>query len=94
MPVPVYTPEGGVTLDWVADYRLRVRVLGNEERGYEVVIEGNAAGFESLARHALALAQPEVPPGLHFHMEDSTVLDAPSAALVLDREDDLSEYDG
>ncbi len=91
--VPSYSQAGGLALSWVDGYRLRVRVLGNDERGHEVVIEGNAAGFESLGRHALALAQSGVPSGYHLHMEDATELDAPSAPLVLDREDDDSAYD-
>lgn len=93
VPLPTYSETGGMSPSWVDGYRLRVRVLGSAEQGYEVVIEGNAAGFESLGRHALALAQTDVPSGFHLHLEDATVLDAPSAALVLDREDDLSEYE-
>ena len=93
VPLPTYSTDGGMTLAWVDGYRLRVRVLGSMEQGFEVVIEGNAEGFESLGRYALALAQTDVPSGFHLHMEDSTVLDAPSSSLVLDREDDLSEYD-
>ena len=61
--------------------------------GTEVVIEGNAEGLETLARHLLTLAQPGVPSGSHLHLEDSNGLEDGSLALVLDREDDLAEYE-
>lgn len=79
--------EAGLRFTWVDDYRLRVRQMGTE-----VVIEGNAAGLESLARHLLTLAQPSAPSGSHLHLEDSTGLEPGSLALVIDREDDTDVY--
>lgn len=80
--------EAGLRFTWVENYRLRVRQMGTD-----VVIEGNAEGLETLARHLLTLAQPDVPSGAHLHLEDSNGLELGSLALVLDREDDPSEDD-
>jgi hypothetical protein len=66
---------------WTGDYVLRVRVLGNE-----VVIEGDTAGLENLARQLLTLAQPGVPSGSHPHLEPGIGLEE-GASLILDRED-------
>lgn len=43
--------------------------------GTELVIEGNAEGLETLARHLLTLAQPGVPSGSHLHLKDSDRLE-------------------
>lgn len=88
-----FTPESGLRTDWAGDHRLRVRVLGDARSGHEVVIEGNAVGLESLARNLLTLAQDGVPSGTHSHLESATVLDARSAALVLERDDDVDEHE-
>ncbi|NKY38199.1 hypothetical protein HGA02_01280 [Cellulomonas septica] len=77
---------------WIAGHRLQVRVLGDADKGHEVVIMGDAAGLEDLARRLLTLAQEGVPSGMHLHLEESSVLYAPSASLVLEREDDPEEY--
>jgi len=89
-----YSKATGMQLNWVEDYRLRVRVLGDADRGYEVVIEGNAAGLHSLGQHLLSLSQPDVPEGFHLHLDQETVLDAPSAELVLDRGNDPGAHEG
>ena len=47
------------------------------------------AGLSALAAHLLALAHPHNSNGSHVHLDEHTELDAPSAALVLDREDTL-----
>lgn len=73
----------GVALrfSWNGGYSLKVRVLGSE-----VVIEGDAGGLETLARHLLTLAQPGVASGSHLHLEPGTGLEE-GASLVVERED-------
>ena len=86
--VPRFDGES-LRLEWTENYRLWVRLTGDE-----VVIQGNAAGLETLARHLLTLAQDRVTSGSHLHLEDSNGLEQGSASLVLEREDDLNEYPG
>lgn len=81
--VPGY--DGAVLrFGWTGDFSIKVRVLGGE-----VVIEGNAAGQETLARHLLTLAQPGVASGSHQHLEPGTGLED-GASLILEREDNPS----
>ena len=87
--IPAHS-ETGLRFTWGANCRLRVLLLGTEE----VVIEGNAEGLETLARHLLTLAQPDVPSGMHLHLEDSFGLMTGSLNLVLEREDDLEDSNG
>jgi hypothetical protein len=79
--------EDGLRFSWVDDYKLQARWLGDE-----VVIQGDAAGLETLARHLLALAQDGVPSGFHSHLESGIGLETGSCGLVLEREDDPAEY--
>jgi len=84
-PVP---KEGGLQYSWVDDYRLRVRRVRDE-----IVIEGDAAGLETLAQHLLTLAQPAVASGSHLHLEESNGLDSGSASVVLERQDDPADFE-
>lgn len=68
---------------WDADARIEVRNLGSE-----IVIEANAAGLRTLARHLLVLAGEGVPDGTHLHLDDGNGLEEGSAGLVLERSDE------
>ena len=78
LDVPDYSPEEGLRFDWDEDFMIEVH-----SRNDEVVITANRAGLVSLARHLLELAQVEVPPGSHFHLDDSTGLEENSCSLVV-----------
>lgn len=73
----------GLRFSWDADARIEVRNLGAE-----VVIEANAAGLRTLARHLLVLAGEGVPDGAHLHLEDGNGLEDGSVGLVLERIDE------
>lgn len=64
--VQPYDPRLGIGTWWSDGSRLRVEVW---EREGTVVISGNPAGLESLARHLLTLASVEVPDGRHFDFD-------------------------
>ncbi|GAA1101537.1 Imm32 family immunity protein [Kitasatospora arboriphila] len=68
---------------WDDSARINVRNLGAE-----VVIEANAAGLRTLARHLLTLAEDGTPDGSHLHLEDSNGLEDGSVSLILERDDD------
>ncbi|MGW2559473.1 Imm32 family immunity protein [Streptomyces sp. NPDC001514] len=69
---------------WEDDARIEVRNLGGE-----IVIEANAAGLRTLAGHLLTLAEDGTPDGTHLHLEESNGLEEGSAALVLERCDEV-----
>ena len=73
----------GLVFTWDADARIEVRDLGGE-----VVIEANAAGLKTLARHLLVLAGDGVPDGAHLHLKDGNGLEEGSVGLVLERSDE------
>ncbi|MFJ3206089.1 hypothetical protein [Streptomyces sp. NPDC086989] len=81
--VMAVTDGVGLVFAWEADARIEVRGLGGE-----VVIEANAEGLRTLARHLLVLAGEGVPDGSHLHLEDSNGLEDGSLGLVLERCDD------
>ncbi|MFF2192524.1 hypothetical protein [Streptomyces sp. NPDC058157] len=71
------------TFTWEADARVQVRDLGGE-----VVVEANAEGLRTLARHLLVLAGDGVPDGSHLHLEPGNGLEDGSLGLVLERYDE------
>ncbi|MGI5250090.1 Imm32 family immunity protein [Actinacidiphila glaucinigra] len=68
---------------WDDNARIEVRALGGE-----IVIEANADGLRTLARHLLTLAQDGTPDGAHLHLEAGMGLAEGSRSLVLERCDD------
>ena len=78
--VPGYSADSGVRFDWDVGSEIEVRSYGSE-----TVIEANRAGLRSLARHCLTLAQEEVPPGLHLHLDEGSGLEPGSSSLVIER---------
>jgi hypothetical protein len=81
--VPDYSPEQGLQLDWDDNCTIEVRV-----QNHEVAIIADRAGLVSLARHLLGLAQPGVPPGSHFHLDDYTGLEENACSLIIERAKD------
>jgi hypothetical protein len=68
---------------WDDNARIEVRDLGGE-----IVIEANADGLRTLARHLLTLAEDGTPDGTHLHLEAGMELAEGSPSLVLERCDD------
>jgi hypothetical protein len=87
MKVELEVPEirGGVMkFPWENGFTIKSEQLSDGS----VVIDGNPAGLISLARHLLALAQPGVSDGYHFHLDDSNGgLDDGSIHLIFGRRD-------
>ncbi|MGW0627099.1 Imm32 family immunity protein [Streptomyces sp. NPDC002758] len=65
MTTHVSTVTEGITrvFTWEEGARIEVRNLGGE-----IVVEANAAGLKTLARHLLTLAQDGTPDGTHLHL--------------------------
>ncbi|MER5915441.1 hypothetical protein ABT124_34650 [Streptomyces sp. NPDC001982] len=85
MTTHVSTVTEGITrvFTWEEGARIEVRNLGGE-----IVVEANAAGLKTLARHLLTLAQDGTPDGTHLHLEENNGLEEGSVSLVLERCDD------
>jgi hypothetical protein len=80
--LPDHMPGEGQRYSWDDGYVLRV----NRDAVGEAVVSGNAAGLRSLARHLLVLAQEDVRPGSHLHLDMWSGLDDGSDGLVIARE--------
>ncbi|MCU0494065.1 MAG: hypothetical protein MUD01_20945 [Chloroflexaceae bacterium] len=78
--IPDYSPEQGLTFDWEEDFSIEVQHAEGT-----VLIRANRSGLISLARHMLLLAQPEVPVGRHFHLDESNSLEDGSVELIIEK---------
>jgi hypothetical protein len=79
--VPGYDPNQGIRRAWKDGFMIATRI---EEDG-SMLISANRAGLESLALHLLALAQPQVPVGYHFHYDDLSSLESGSCEMVIEK---------
>jgi hypothetical protein len=79
--IPVYSRRNGIQTGWDPGYVLRTHV----NKSGQILIEGNAPGLISLARHLLSLAQVDVPPFLDIHYDDLTELQSGSNDLVIQK---------
>lgn len=73
-----YSRERGLLGDYEADFKIDVRVAHGV-----VQLCANRDGLVTLAKHLLALAQPDVPSGCHFHFDPGLVLEEGSTGLVI-----------
>jgi hypothetical protein len=80
MDVPSYVEHGSLVAEWDPAFEIAASVQDGE-----VVIRANTAGLRSLARHLLCLADEGVPPGHHFHFDDSNSLEDGSASIIIER---------
>lgn len=78
--IPDYSPPEGLRFVWEDDFTIVV-----EPHGDGFIIRANRDGLISLARHLLTLAQENVPPGWHFHLDDSNSLENGSCELIVEK---------
>ncbi len=78
--VTEYTPESWIRLNWVSGYVIESRIDGNT-----VVLKANKEGLTTLAQHLLTLAQENIEPGNHIHLDDSNGLEDGSCELIIER---------
>ncbi len=76
--VPEYIKEKGLRFVWEQGYTIQTNLETNT-----IVLSANAEGLISLARHMLMLAQTEIPPGSHVHLDDSNSLEDGSCEFVI-----------
>jgi hypothetical protein len=78
--VPDYSPESGLHMEWEDYFEIRTDLQGGATR-----IVANQAGLISLARLFLTLADPAVPSGNHWHLDDLNSLEEGSRELILEK---------
>lgn len=75
--VPEYSPQDGFQLRFENDYTIKASIQNGT-----VVIEADQGGLTSLARFLLTLAQPTVPVGYYFDLDDWGGLEQGSCRLT------------
>jgi hypothetical protein len=79
--VKEYVASEGLALSWQPGSRIEIKTIDGE-----IIIRANGAGLTSLASHLLTLAQSNVPPGEHLHLDDSNALEEGSCPLIIEKE--------
>ncbi|WP_322778619.1 hypothetical protein [Frankia sp. Cas4] len=69
--VPGYHPDDGLRFVWDEGFEIAVTASSTD-----VAIKANRAGFVSLARHLLTLAQDGVHEGAHIHLTANQEIDS------------------
>lgn len=80
LDVPKYKPESGFKFKWETDFAVKITV----EKGV-TTLSANKEGLISLANHLLNLAQDNVKPGTHFHLNEYNSLDKGSTELIVEK---------
>jgi hypothetical protein len=83
MKVKDYNPFDGIQLNW--EYGFLIECKQEDPNSKVVIIKANKAGLISLANHFLTLAQVNVPPGNHIHLDDSNGLENDSCELIIEK---------
>ena len=78
--LPKYSSSGGLKLDWVNGFEIKSNV---SEDG--MVIKANKEGLLSLANHLTNLAQADVPPGTHIHLDSLNSLEDGSDNIIIEK---------
>ena len=86
--VPKYTGNG---FEFVWDTGYSIRCLIKDE---SAIIEANAEGLRSLARHLLELSQESVPEYCHFHLDVYNALEDDSSELIIVKKINKDTRDG
>lgn len=85
LDIPEYSEKGGLALVWEPGSSISL----SETEG-RVSLQANRAGFVSLARHLLTLAQDDVPEWCHVHLDETNAFEMGSLELVLSLENTVS----
>jgi hypothetical protein len=78
--VPDSSPNHGLRMKWEDGFTIQARI----EDG-SVVVMANEEGLISLARLFLTLANPQVPSGDHWHLDEHNSLEEKSVELIIEK---------
>ena len=77
--------NGGFNFIWEDGFVIKTSITDDGS----FYLKANSAGLVSLARHLLALAQKELSPQYHFHLEEFTSLEDGSTEMIIEKDDNL-----
>lgn len=80
--VPEYSAQGGLPMEWEPDRYIKT---GLSSSGKTFILKADRGGFLTLARLFLTLAQPNVPAGVHLHLDMFNGLDEGSSEIIITR---------
>ena len=78
--VPKYDRNIGLQLCWHPGFSIKV-----SSDNSEVTISANREGLLSMANHLLNLAQADVPPGTHIHLDSLNSLEDGSDEIIIEK---------
>ena len=78
--LPKYSSSDGLILDWVNGFEIKSNLSKDG-----MVIKANKEGLRSLANHLTNLAQADVPPGTHIHLDSLNSLEDGSDNIIIEK---------
>lgn len=78
--IPEYTKEKGFKFEWEQGFEIESKLMNSE-----ILISANKAGLISLAKHLLELAQDEIRPGYHLHLDENNSLEDGSLSIIIQK---------
>ncbi len=78
--VPKYDRNIGLQLCWHPGFSIKI-----SSDNSEVTISANREGLLSMANHLLNLAQADVPPGTHIHLDSLNSLEDGSDEIIIEK---------
>ena len=78
--MPKYDRNIGLQLCWHPGFSIKV-----SSDNSEVTISANREGLLSMANHLLNLAQADVPPGTHIHLDSLNSLEDGSDEIIIEK---------
>lgn len=78
--VPKYDKNIGLQLCWHPGFSIKV-----SSDDSEVTMSANREGLLSMANHLLNLAQADVPPGTHIHLDSLNSLEDGSENIMIEK---------
>ena len=78
--MPKYDRNIGLQLCWHPGFSIKI-----SSDNSEVTISANREGLLSMANHLLNLAQADVPPGTHIHLDSLNSLEDGSDEIIIEK---------
>ncbi len=79
LELPDYERNEGFIYEWGSN--TKVSISGSNP----IIIQANQQGLMDMAKILLSLAQPEVPDGIHVHLDDQNTLQKGSNEIIIER---------
>ena len=80
LEIPEYDPSKGFTFQWEEGFSIQTSIEGSV-----ILMRANKEGLLSLANHLLNLAQDDVPPSTHLHLDEWNSLEGSSSEMIIEK---------